>query len=135
MFVTIYCDTTGLFSENEINGLLDGRPATGNVYYGNICDMDFDEVIVRMWFEERIKAYKPTMTFERWYNDEYTAEDTDGLYNFAIERGDSPTFGVNGKFRVFYGDSYLFMADYDECRRFCKENNWLYMGEKLEVLK
>lgn len=72
--ICVYCDSTDLYTEEEI--LLE-----------NLTDLFFPEHIVREWHSV-IKSESP---FEEWYNDICTAEDTDGLYDFARSRGFSAT--------------------------------------------
>ena len=82
--MTIYCDTTGLFTEEECN-------------QENLCEMDFPEKLVRGWYESRKEEFdadidvewsigKKEHTFENWL-DSYTADGTDGLYDFCAARG------------------------------------------------
>lgn len=88
LLVCVYCDSTDdeLFSDGEID------------YYGNLCELEFPEEIVREWYAENESDFvKETMdelgcseeqaTFSAWFEDVYTADDTDGLYWFALERG------------------------------------------------
>lgn len=126
IYVTVYADTTGLFSESECD-------------VDNLTEMLFPEEIVRKWFDEQQEqAYIWTgYEFENWMND-YTADDTDGLYDFAINNGYTPTFGVEAKTAVFYRDDcnykyIVFEGTYDECRQFGKENDWEYNGNELEI--
>ena len=126
LYMTIYCDSTGLFSESECN-------------VDNLTEMIFPEEIVRKWFDDQQeKEYIWTgYEFENWMN-EYTADDTDGLYEFAIKNGYKPVFGVDGKDTVFYRDDWnfktiIFEGTYDECRYFGKENDWEYTTEDGEI--
>lgn len=126
--VSVYCDSTGLFSEAECN-------------VDNICDMMFDESIVERWFEEKISP-DVEYGFELWFTEEYTCDDTDGLYQYAINYGDNPVFDIDGKYYVFYMDDYdsmhiIFEGSCDECRRFGKKFNWFWGNEneyELEVM-
>lgn len=70
--VTVYCDSTGLYTEEECNE-------------NNLCDIYFPEDIVYEWFiQNQInRDIDYDLDFWTWYNDEYTADDTDGLYLFA----------------------------------------------------
>ena len=122
MFMTIYCDTTGLFSEEEMNR-------------DNCCEMEFSEETVREWFETQY--YGPEMPFEEWIADYYTADDTDGLYEFALDKGETPTFGIEGKFFVcnYETGTTLFGGSYDDCRSYARDRNWtaFYEGEEYDL--
>lgn len=115
--VSVYCDSTGLFSEAECNA-------------DNICDMMFDESIVEQWFEEKISP-NIDYGFELWFTEEYTCDDTDGLYNYAVSKGDHPYFDTNVICSVFYRDPYnykyaVFIGNLTECREFGRENGWVW---------
>ena len=115
--VTVYRDSTGLFSENEFG-------------VDNMCEMMFDEAVVEEWFEENVSPYVD-YGFEVWYLDEYTCDDTDGLYDFAVSRGDHPYFNIGNLCNVFYRDQYnykyaVFTGDLTACREFARENNWVW---------
>lgn len=117
--VTIYCDTTGLFSEAECNR-------------DNMCDMMFEESIVEQWFEEKISPHVD-YGFEQWFTEEYTCDDTDGLYSYAVDKGSKPTFDIEGNYSVFFyrregSVNYkyiMFSGTYDECREYVRKNNWI----------
>ena len=79
--VTVYADTTGLFTEEQINWLLDGPSV-----WGNICDILVPESIVREWYEKYCADDDEADTFEKWFKEVYTCDDTDGLHEFAAER-------------------------------------------------
>jgi len=80
--VCIYCDSTGLYTQEECES-------------DNLTELDFPEWIVRKWFDENIAPAFPEttetgsqrITFDEWYEDLYTADDTDGLYDFAYHHG------------------------------------------------
>lgn len=80
--VCVYCDSTDLYTEEEI-------------MQDNLCDLDFPEYIVRAWYEKDKRGHDEETidwtgcalcdcTFERWYDDAYTADSTDGLFDWAI---------------------------------------------------
>ena len=83
--VCIYRDSTGLFSEEEC-------------FNDNLIDMLFPEWIVEEWYKryetEFIIQCKTEVNekpcFKTWYTEVYTADDTDGLYDFAVEKGFQP---------------------------------------------
>ena len=114
--VTIYCDTTGLFSEAECN-------------HDNMCEMMFEESIVEQWFEEKISP-NVDYGFELWYTEEYTCDDTDGLYDYAVSKGDHPYFDIDDPVYVFYRDKpnkwIVFEGDLNECREFGREHGWVW---------
>lgn len=80
--VCIYCDSTGLYTPEECE-------------YDNLTDLDFPEWIVRKWFDENIapsflettETGSKRITFDEWYENLYTADDTDGLYDFSYHHG------------------------------------------------
>lgn len=78
--VCVYADTTGLYTDEECD-------------FDNLCYIDFPENIVLDWFiQGQINGrIDRELGFVKWYNDEYTADDTDGLYQFA------EAFGFHGK--------------------------------------
>ena len=78
MYMTLYCDSTDLFTEEEITS-------------ENLCDLCFPERIVRDWYEQHktdfdydtaewLQIPLDECTFELWVNEAYTAESTDGVY-------------------------------------------------------
>lgn len=83
--VCVYADSTGLYTEEEY-------------LYWNLCDIMFPKWIVMKWYEGCKKTFKrktayelgvpeSEVTFDMWYNDVYTADDTEGLYDFAVGFG------------------------------------------------
>ena len=96
--VTVYCDSTDLYTEDEI-------------MRENLCELDFPEEIVREWVWltaapgeiERLSNNENGYDwFDQWYYEESTADDTDGLYDFAISRYGylAPREGVWGQTEV-----------------------------------
>ena len=71
--MTVYCDTTGQYSEKEVNE-------------DNITEMEFPKYIVKEYFEKVADADCEYESFEEWLDD-YTADDTEELYEFAEARG------------------------------------------------
>ena len=55
----------------------------------NFCYVNIPTDIVMKWFYDYIyNANDPEVDdFEKWYKEVYTADDTDGLYQYAKERG------------------------------------------------
>lgn len=83
--VCIYRDSTGLYTEEEC-------------FEDNLIDMLFPAWIVKEWYkrneEDCIAECKAECDkepcFETWYNDVYTADSTDGLYDFCVSKGFQP---------------------------------------------
>ena len=123
--VTIYCDSTGLFSETECNT-------------DNLTDMLFPEWIVNEWYKEneRVFAFKcEAAGYEanayNWYTEVYTADDTDGLYDFAVEKGYDPVFDMSANTQdavvyenLEYETVVVFTGDYLECRKWASKHDW-----------
>ena len=133
IWVDIYCDSTGLFSEYECN-------------VNNICSMSFDEDIVRKWYyDQELNKWEgdedityPYSSFDQWIRESYICDEVDYLYDFAVENGDDPTFGIEGKSYVFYRDEdnykyIVFEGNYDECRKFGRENDWVWGEDECEL--
>ena len=82
--VTIYCDSTDLYTEEEIE-------------CENMCELDFPERIVKEWYkanekecieDQLIFGYsREEACFDLWISKVYDCDGTDGLYDFAKERG------------------------------------------------
>lgn len=69
LFVCIYADTTPFYDKCSL------------MY------MEFPEEIVRDYYEAFCAEDCGDMTFEKWFEEEYTADDTDGLYYYAESKG------------------------------------------------
>ena len=81
IYVDIYADSTGQYSEDE-------------VFRCNCVSVQVPERIVKLWFEEEVEAaYEWRITFDEWLRDYYTCDDTDGLYQFSVEHGYCPVCG------------------------------------------
>lgn len=125
--VCIYCDSTGLFNEEECCS-------------ENLTDMLFPEWIVREWYKENEKACiedceteHEEPCFENWINNSYTADSTDGLYDFAVQKGFDPFFCMSEghKDAVVYEDHegktiVVFKGKYFDCRKWAREHEWKY---------
>lgn len=125
--ICIYCDSTGLFSEEEY-------------CLENLTDMMFPEWIVREWYKENEKtciedceAEHEEPCFENWINNSYTADSTDGLYDFAVQKGFDPFFYMSDdhKDAVVYEDHedktiVVFTGTAFECRKWAREHEWKY---------
>lgn len=80
MTLTVYADTTGLFTEEEL-------------WVDNLCDLEVPEEIVREYYEKYkdelegecvSNGYEPS--FENWYTAVYTADSTDDFIAFAEDQ-------------------------------------------------
>ena len=124
--VCIYCDSTGLFSETECNN-------------SNLTEMLFPVWIVEAWYKKNEKAcieeckaegFEPN--FDNWFNKVCTADSTDGLYDFSIQSGYEPRFGIridNSPNAVTYENLeydtvVVFKGTTMECRKWARANDW-----------
>lgn len=132
MYVTMYADDTGLFSEAECNK-------------DNTVGFDIPRWILEDWFkfgkkENRDMGIDDYDTFEDWYNS-YIHDELIGFYNFCIIKGFVPNIlnpDEEIEDKVFYEDNegnkqIVFKGNYDECRRWCRYNNWNWCGYDLEL--
>ena len=135
--VGMYADQTGLFTEYEL-------------YDENFVELIIPEWIVRKWYEENDLAEETAdvlgipieeATFEKWLDEVSYGDDTDGLFDFAIDNGSKPTIDVdvNKKDYVFYRDdetgfkTIIFEGNYNDCRYFGRENGWEFDGHELSM--
>lgn len=65
----VYCDTTDLYSEEEC-------------VIENLTHLEFPEILLQNYMD-----YDSDEEFWRWYHDESTADDTEGLYEYCKARG------------------------------------------------
>ena len=96
--MTVYCDSTPFFTDEECD-------------QENLTELEFPKSVVRSYYNEQI--YEPTpycsikqceedndmeTSFKDWLNS-YTADDTVGLYPYAINKGCEITRygGVQGR--------------------------------------
>lgn len=83
--VTIYRDSTRLFSETECDN-------------NNLTEILLPEWILQEWYKKNEKDFIKeceenslnVSCFRTWITEVYTADDTDGLYDFAVEKGFQP---------------------------------------------
>ena len=80
--VTLFCDTTPLFTQEEIDA-------------ESLCNLKFPRGIVEGWYQECVipsQYYKVETppTLDDWLENEYTADDTDTLYEYAVRHGFMP---------------------------------------------
>ena len=85
VLVTLYCDSTGLYNEDEINK-------------DNLCELMFPKALVEDWYYMSLDDFTEETanelgleadecTFDMWFEDVYVADDMDGFYQFAVDRG------------------------------------------------
>ena len=132
LYITMYADDTGLFSERECD-------------FDNSVGFDVPRWILEEWFkigkkENRDMGIDDYDTFEDWYNN-YIHDELIGFYNFCIIKGFVPNIlnpDEEVEDKVFYEDNegnkqIVFEGTYDECRRWCRYNNWSYRGFELQL--
>ena len=130
IYITMYADDTGLFSEYECNR-------------DNTVGFDVPRWILEDWYKQDEKVNKEeTMdilnvseeeaTFDRWIKEVYTHDAFIGFYEFCLIKGFVPKLlDKDVQDKVFYIDwngnkQIVFEGTYDECRRWCKFCGWTY---------
>ena len=82
--IEIYADTTGQYSESELN-------------YCNGVAIDVPRWIVEKYFEKYLAPYEredgEIINFDTWYREEYTCDELLDLYEFCKENGFTPVCG------------------------------------------
>lgn len=87
MQIGMYADQTNMFTEEELER-------------DNWVEVDIPEEILKKWYEinnlaeetsYELKKPIEECTFEDWYNEICCGDDTDGLWDFAIRNGVTPT--------------------------------------------
>ena len=115
MYVTMYADDTGLFSETECNKDKENE------------DLNKEQTMDELGVSEE------EATFDKWIKEVYTHDDFIGFYDYCIIKGFVPNFYDENideiQDKVFYIDwddnkQIVFEGTYDECRRWCKYNGW-----------
>ena len=76
MLMEIYRDTTGMFTTKECED-------------DNVIAMEFDDAVVRRFYEEQVNPGGSDEDFDEWVNS-YTYGDVDTLYDFAVGQGKKP---------------------------------------------
>lgn len=85
ILMTVWADTTGQYTEEECN-------------FDNMCVIELPRRIVYSYYKEReadfvaetmaeLSVPKAECTFDKWVNNVYTCEDTDGLFQYAVMNG------------------------------------------------
>ena len=128
IYITMYADDSGLFSETECNR-------------DNTVGFDVPRWILEDWYKQDEKVNKEeTMdilnvseeeaTFDKWIKEVYTHDAFIGFYEFCLIKGFVPKLlDKDIQDKVFYIDwdgnkQIVFEGTYDECRRWCKYNGW-----------
>ena len=128
IYITMYADDSGLFSETECNR-------------DNTVGFDVPRWILEDWYKQDEKINKEeTMdildvseeeaTLDKWIKEVYTHDAFIGFYEFCLIKGFVPKLlDKDVQDKVFYIDwdgnkQIVFEGTYDECRRWCKYNGW-----------
>lgn len=77
LWICLYKDSTGKFTEEDC-------------YKDNLIDLQFPECIIAEWYEDHVKDDYDgpgKNSYVYWFRYVSTADDTDGLYQYALERG------------------------------------------------
>lgn len=87
MQIGMYADQTNMFTEEELNR-------------DNWVEVDIPEEILKKWYEvndlaeetsRELKKPIEECTFNDWYKEVSWGGDTDGLWDFAVSNGVTPT--------------------------------------------
>ena len=81
--VLIYKDSTGWYDDKYFE----------DASHDNLIELDFPVQIVKKWFDKSgpFHYYEyDAYDFWDWYKNCYDADDTDGLFDFAVENGFTP---------------------------------------------
>lgn len=128
IYITMYADDSGLFSETECNR-------------DNTVGFDVPRWILEDWYKQDEKVNKEETidvldvseeeaTFDKWIKEVYTHDAFIGFYEFCLIKGFVPKLlDKDVQDKVFYIDwdgnkQIVFEGTYDECRRWCKYNGW-----------
>lgn len=85
ILMTVWADTTGQYTEEECN-------------FDNMCIIELPRRIVYSYYKvheadfvaetmAELSIPKAECTFDKWVNNVYTCEDTDGLFQYAVIHG------------------------------------------------
>lgn len=83
--VDVYADTTGQYTEDEIK-------------WCNCTSIKVPKEMLINYFNEYCKEYceeDGIYTFDSWYHEFYTCDDTEELYEYCVDNGFTPTCGKN----------------------------------------
>jgi hypothetical protein len=122
LYVDVYADDTGLFTEEECD-------------YNNITTLIVPRWIVEEWY----KQYEEEIVFDKWFREIYTCDDFIGFYDFCIVKGYIPNLLEDEvEAKVFFEDEndieqIVYKGAYDECRRWGKQVNWKWKKHELKI--
>lgn len=128
MYITMYADDTGLFSERECD-------------FDNTVGFKVPRWIIEEWLKVgEAVGFNEGDSFEDWYNS-YIHDELIGFYDFCIIKGFVPNIlnpDEEIEDKVFYEDDegnkqIVFEGNYDECRRWCRYYNWEYYRYDLKL--
>lgn len=89
MYIDVYLDTTPLWNREDDEIIY--------YYADNICTIDVPESILRGWYEG-------PDGFEEWYENEYTLDETDGLYDYCVRKGYKPEILYEKEWKQYLKD-------------------------------
>ena len=137
MYVTVYADDTGLFSESECD-------------YNNMAILEVPRWVVEAWYKVHEDIFKEEtsfelnipveeVTFDKWFNGVYICDDFSNdyitFYDFCTIKGVIPNISIdneNTEYKVYYENNngiihVVFEGTYNECKRWCKLfiNSWI----------
>jgi hypothetical protein len=101
----------------------------------NMMEVEFPRSIVEAWYNQ-CREFFDGEDFDDWLRNEYTADDTDGLYDFAVERGFTPDIPKPRKFEVQLTATYEVWAfDKDSAVEVAERKHnigdyWIYVDGK-----
>lgn len=126
--ICVYCDTTGLFTETECDCV-------------NMIDMFFPAWLIEEWYKEHEKEFIEECKAEgiepncyNWYTEVYTADDTIGLYDFAVKKRATRRFSYEldtTRDAVVYENEngekvVVYKGTYTQCRQYGRMHKWKY---------
>lgn len=127
MSIFIYRDMTGLFTEAEVE-------------HNNMCEMLFPAWLLKEWYDshahlreataERLKKPVGKCTYTDWVDLASTADDTEGLFAYALEKGCRPEFFGKDVPCFIYRENrwgekkVIYKGLYTDCRYFGRAHKW-----------
>ena len=86
VWVCIYLDSTGWAEWDDI--------------IDNVIEVEFPERLIRQWYEDNKEEFDEETKYELgkysevgfniWFSSVYTADDTDGFFEYAVKHGFTP---------------------------------------------
>lgn len=102
--VTIYKTSVPYYTEH-----LD---VSNSFFDENMMEVEFPRSIVEDWYDQYPEDFEGD-SFDDWFSNYYTADDTDGLFQFAVDRGFHPQIPKLTKYTVELTATYEVYA-FDE---------------------